>query len=98
MSNIAKHSLEDIKLYMICILSGRADREHVLSYLCALSDFSGISDDSDWDKKSDLTATVFFVNKSMEFLDKQEWDNWIEYFKQRLIELENYELVKDLHL
>lgn len=98
MSNIGKHSLEDIKLFMICILCGEAEREYVLTYLCALSDYSDISYEEDFEKESDMTATVFFIEESMTFLDRGDYDGWIEYFKQQLIKIENYTLIHQLHL
>lgn len=98
MANIGNHSLEDIKLFMICILSGRAEREHVLHYLCALADYSDISYDEDWEKESDMTATMFFVNQSMVFLDLNKFDEWIEYYKGKLLEIENFTLIHELHL
>jgi hypothetical protein len=96
--NKAKHSIDDIKLFMLCILSGRAEREHALHYLCALADFGDISNPIDFEVVSDLTATSFFITKSMEFLDRKEYDEWIEYYKQELLKREQYEIVNNLHL
>jgi len=96
--NLACHSLEDIKMYMICILSMRCSEKQLKAYLCALSDWSGISDITDWATDSDNTATAIWLDKSMEFLTNKRRDLWVEYFKKELIKLEDYEKINALNL
>lgn len=96
--NIACHSLEDIKMYMICILSFKCSEKQQKTYLCAISDYCGISNIEDWATDSPNTATAIWLDKSIEFLNDGRRDLWIEYFKSELIRLQAFEILNNLNL
>lgn len=95
--NKKTYTLMDIKMFMLCVLSGRAEKEHVVQYLGALVEHGGLAGEDDANNPG-LTYTQFFIEQSIILLDDKLFDDWIEYYKKELLSIENYELVNDLSL
>ena len=66
-------------------------------YKTILADKSEISSSEDF-IDAGLNTTTIFVEKSLEMFTNELYDEWIEYFKQELIKIENYELIIELEL
>lgn len=102
--NYDKRAYELMMHLLLC--GGELSKTNLIYTLSELSDVSGISGENDFEENTlckEYTATVLFVNSSVEFFirakkDLNEYDNWLLFFKEELLKIENYELVKELNL
>ena len=65
--------------------------------LTILSDLSEISDYTDFENIG-ISATTIFVEKSLKMIENEQYDEFIEYYKQELLKIEKYELISYLSL
>ncbi len=88
----------DLKEVMMFLLIGGKEikTEQLLNLFTILADKSGISSESDFN--GGLNGTTMFVEKSVNFFKEELYDEWIEFFKGKLLKIENYELVNYLSL
>ena len=91
--------MDEIKQLLLFLLLGgnNIKEEQLIHIFTILADLSEISDSEDF-KNVGLNATTIFVEKSLEMFTNELYDDWIEYFKQELIKIENYELIIELEL
>ena len=91
--------MDEIKQIMLFLLIGGREikTEQLINLFTILADLSEISDSEDF-KNVGLNATTIFVEKSLKMFEKELFDEWIEMFKQELVKLENYELIRHLEL
>ena len=91
--------MDEIKQLLLFLLLGgnNIKEEQQVHIFTILADLSEISDSEDF-KNVGLNATTIFVEKSLEMFTNELYDEWIEYFKQELIKIENYELIIELEL
>lgn len=97
--------IKEIFLFLL-VAGAELSKTNLIYTLSELSDLSGISNEEDFKEDSlykELSSTVVFVNTSVEFFilakkNKTEFDNFIEYYKNELLKIENYELITYLDL
>jgi hypothetical protein len=63
----------------------------ILLLLADLSGFEGFD-------KADMNETTIFVEKSLKMLEKEYFDDWIDYYFSKLEENEEYKLLNELKL
>lgn len=89
----------EIKSILFLLLLGEGTEKQKAQRLAFIADKCGISDEEDFvPPLSELSATAIFVDKSLDYLLQEEYDPWCEYLKEELEKIENYELLKELHL
>ena len=71
--------------------------EQLINLFTILADKSEISSSEDFISVG-MNTTTIFVEKSLEMFTNELYDDWIEYFKQELLKIENYELIIELEL
>lgn len=84
-------------LLFILLVDNVINEKFTYTCLTLLCDKSNISNKYDLDNIG-LNKTTIFVEKSMNFLRKELYDDWLEYYKSELINIENYELIVYLNL
>jgi len=90
--------LDNIKMVMFVLLAGKSEGEKLANYLAFLADKCGLAEKNDFILPSEYSATGMFINKSMDLLEEDRYDDWIEYFKNELLKEQSYELINELHL
>ena len=93
------NNTDDIKqLCLYLMLGGKEIKiEQLIHALTILADLSKIGEEIDF-KTYGISRVTLFVDKSLELFEQELYDEWIEYFKQELIKIENYELIIELEL
>ena len=91
--------MDDIKQIMLFLLIGGKEikTEQLINLFTILADKSEISSSEDFISVG-MNTTTTFVEKSLEMLTNELYDDWIEYFKQELMKRENYEWIIELEL
>ena len=91
--------MDEIKQLLLFLLLGgnNIKEEQQVHIFTILADLSEISDSEDFIDVG-MNTTTIFVEKSLEMFTNELYDEWIEYFKQELIKIENYELIIELEL
>ena len=91
--------MNDIKQIMLFLLIGGKEikTEQLINLFTILADKSEISSSEDFINVG-INTTTIFVEKSLEMFANELYDEWIEYFKQELLKIENYELIIELEL
>lgn len=91
--------MEKIKEHFYFLILGGKEipEEHLLLMFAELADLSGLSDDSDFVDVG-VNFTTMFAEKGLEYFLEEDYDGFIEYYKQLLLKEENYELIKYLTL
>lgn len=91
--------MKQIKEHFYFLLLGGINipEEHLLLMFAELSSLSNLSDENDFVDVG-INFTTIFAQKGLEFFLKEEYDEFIEYYKQCLLKDENYELIKYLQL
>lgn len=96
---MTEEQLNEFKSVMFLILLGEGSEGEKAERLAFIADKCGISDEDDFTPPlSKYTATAIFVDNSLNLLLEEEYDEWCEYLKEELEKIENYELLKELHL
>lgn len=86
------------EVFFFILLGGKEIKtEQLINILTILSDLSEISDDTDF-KNIGISATTIFVEKSLKMIENEQYDEFIEYYKQELLKIEKYELISYLSL
>ena len=91
--------MEKIKnIFFFILLGGKEIKtEQLIHILTILSDLSDISDDTDFENIG-ISSTTIFVEKSLKMIENEQYDEFIEYYKQELLKIEKYELISYLSL
>ena len=84
-------------MYGILKNGEKIEQEKLCYMLSFLADLSNISEESDF-KDVGLNSTTLFIEHSLELLKEAKYDDWIDYYRKKLITNENYELVTYLKL
>ena len=83
----------EIKEVLFIILLGEASEQQLIYLLTALLDYSEITDKNNFGALDEV-----LIEKALDMLLKQEFDMFIEWYKQEIIKVENYELIIYLEL
>lgn len=86
-----------LKALVLQVLVNKSGEENICYCLAEIADLSNVSEQSDF-KNVNLNATTLFVEKSMALIKEEKYDEWLEYYKEKLIVNEDYELVSFLGL
>jgi hypothetical protein len=91
--------MNNIKNLLFFILLGGKEikEEQLLTMFAELADLSDLSDENDFVDVG-LNYTTIFTEKSLNMFQEEQYDNWIEYYKNELLKTEQYELVNYLEL
>ena len=91
--------MNDLKQIMLFLLIGGKEikTKQLINLFTILADKSEISSSEDF-IDAGMNTTTIFVEKSLEMFRNELYDDWIEYFKQELLKIENYELIIELEL
>ena len=91
--------MNDLKQIILFLLIGGKEikTEQLINLFTILADKSEISSSEDFINVG-INTTTIFVEKSLEMLTNELFDDWIKYFKQELLKIENYELIIELEL
>jgi hypothetical protein len=91
--------MNNIKNLLFFILLGGKEikEEQLLTMFAELADISNLSDENDFVDVG-LNYTTIFTEKSLNMFQEEQYDNWIEYYKNELLKTEQYELVNYLEL
>tara|TARA_R110000782_G_scaffold260726_1_gene352046 strand:- start:805 stop:1080 length:276 start_codon:yes stop_codon:yes gene_type:complete len=91
--------MEDIKqIFMMLIIAGsEIKKDQLITMFAELADLSEISDSEDF-KYGGVNATTIFVDSSLNLFKTESYDDWIEYYTQILVKIENFELIRYLDL
>lgn len=94
---------DEIKNLLLFLLSAgnSIKEEQLLKMFTILADLSGISDEKDFDGSNINKTTLFAENSLKLFIDAEtdeDYDCWIEYFREELEKIESYELLSELEL
>lgn len=95
--------MEKIKeiLHFLLVGGNSIPEEHLLMIFTELADLSVLSGENDFDEVGVNFTTMFAENSLKLFLDAEtdeDYDCWIEYYKELLLKNENYELLTFLDL
>lgn len=94
-----EEEINEIKTILFLILLGEGTEEQKASRLSFIADKCGISEERDFiPPLSEYSSTAIFVDKSLDLLLEEQYDEWCEYLKEELEKIENYELLQELHL
>lgn len=90
------------KIILFLLLGGNSIKEEqLLKMFTILADLSGVSDEKDFSEGNINKTTLFAENSLKLFLDAEtndDYDFWINYFRDELEKIENYELLIQLEL
>jgi len=91
--------MTDIKNLLFFILLGGKEikEEQLLTMLAELADLSDLSNENDFVDVG-LNYTTIFAEKSLNMFQEEQYDEWIEYYKNELLKTEQYELINYLEL
>jgi hypothetical protein len=91
--------MTDIKNLLFFILLGGKEikEEQLLTMFAELADLSNLSDENDFVDVG-LNYTTIFAEKSLNMFQEEQYDEWIEYYKNELLKTEQYELINYLEL
>ena len=91
--------MNDLKQIMLFLLIGGKEikTKQLINLFTILADKSQISSSEDFINVG-MNTTTIFVEKSLEMFANELYDDWIEYFKNELLKVENYELIVELEL
>lgn len=100
-----KDRIKEIVLFLL-VAGAELSKSNLTYTLTELADLSCISGEDDFQENTlckEFSSTVIFVNTSVQFFirakkDEKEFDNWVEYYKQQLIENEEFSLITYLEL
>lgn len=96
---MVEEEINEIKTAIFLLLLGEGTEQQKAERLAFVADKCGISNEGDFTPPlSEYTATALFVDKSLDLLLEEEYDPWCDYLKEELEKIENYELLKELHL
>ena len=84
-------------LFLILIGGKGIKQEQLLTMFAELADLSGLSHQNDF-KDVGLNYTTMFAEKSYNMFQKEDFDEWIQYYKNELLKTEQYELISYLEL
>jgi hypothetical protein len=89
--------MTDIKNLLFFILLGGKGikQEQLLTMFAELADLSDLSHQNDL-KDVGLNYTTMFAEKSYNMFQMEDFDEWIQYYKNELLKTENYELINYL--
>ena len=89
--------MTDIKNLLLLILIGGKEikQEQLLTMFAELADLSDLSHQNDL-KDVGLNYTTMFAEKSYSMFQMEDFDEWIQYYKNELLKTENYELINYL--
>ena len=90
------NDLKQIMLFLFFV-GKEIKTKQLINLFTILADKSEISSSEDFIDVG-MNTTTIFVEKSLEMFTNELYDEWIEYFKQELIKIENYELIIELEL
>lgn len=91
--------MTNIKNLLFFILLGGKEikQDQLLTMFAELADLSNLSDENDFIDVG-LNYTTIFAEKSYNMFQQEQYDEWIEIYKQELLKTEQYELVNYLEL
>lgn len=88
-------------LHFLLVGGNSIEDEQLLHAFSMLADLSGISDENDFTNVGINSTTMFAENSLKLFSDAEtsdDYDVWIEYYKNELVKVEEYQLIIDLEL
>ena len=91
--------MKEIKNLLFFILLGGKEikEEQLLTMFAELADSSNLSNENDFVDVG-LNYTTIFAEKSLNMFQEEQYDEWIEYYKNELLKTEQYELINYLEL
>lgn len=91
--------MEKIKQHFYFMLAGGINipEEHLLLMFAELADLSGLSEENDFVDVG-VNFTTMFAQKGLEYFLEEDYDGFIEYYKELLLKYELYETVNYLEL
>lgn len=91
--------MNNIKNLLFFILLGGKEikEEQLLTMFAELADLSNLSNENDFVDVG-LNYTTMFAEKSLNMFQVEDYDEWIEYYKNELLKTEQYELISYLEL
>ena len=90
--------IDIINLLFFILLGGKEIKEEqLLSMFAELADLSNLSDENDFVDVG-LNYTTIFAEKSLNMFKEEQYNEWIEYYKNELLKTEQYELISYLEL
>ncbi len=96
---MTEKQITEIKSILFLLLLGEGTEKQKATRLAFIADKCGISDEGDFiPPLSEYSSTAMFVDKSLDLLLEEQYDPWCDYLKDELEKVENYELLKELHL
>lgn len=82
---------------MLLICGNNLPYEQQIYMFSELADLSDLSDENDFVDVG-INYTTMFVEKGLEFFKHEQYDEFIEYFKEELIKKDKFELINYLKL
>lgn len=96
---MTEKQINEFKSVMFLLLLGEGTEEQKANRLSFIANKCGISEEGDFiPPLSEYTVTAFFVDKSLNLLEEEKYDEWADYFREELEKIENYDLLKELNL
>lgn len=105
---LQEYTDEEVRVFLKCIMSQNISAEDVLKCLAAIGvnlqldhELYEMSETTQEGELEEFTSSDFqeFVNESVDFLlYEKDYLGWLRWFRDKLIELENYELLQELQI
>ena len=96
---MTEKQINEFKSVMFLLLLGEGTEKQKANRLSYIADKCGISEEGDFiPPLSEYSSTAMFVDKSLDLLLEEQYDEWCEYLKEELEKIESYELLQELHL
>lgn len=105
---LQEYTDEEVRVFLKCIMSQNISAEDVLKCLAAIGvnlqldhELYQMSETTQEGELEEFTSSDFqeFVNESVDFLlYEKDYLGWLRWFRDKLIELENYELLQELQI
>lgn len=91
--------MENLKNHFYTMLAGGINipEEHLLLMFAELADLSDLNGENDFIYVG-VNSTTMFAQKGLEYFLEEDYDGFIEYYRQLLLKQENYEILNYLGL